>query len=64
MSFLSLIIEIAIIGVIAWAVTTYIAMPPPIKTVITIVAVVAVVFIALQAFGIHLPNPSVPKISN
>lgn len=59
---LTLLLYIAIIGVIAWAVTTYIPMPPPIKTVIVIVAVVACVIIALNAFGLHLPNPGIPSL--
>ncbi len=49
---ISLLILIAIIGVIAWLLTAYVPMPPPIKTVIVIVAVIACVLIALRAFGI------------
>ena len=64
MSFLGLIIELALIGVITWAITTYIAMQPVFKTVITVVAVVAAVLVACQAFGIHLPSPSVPQVGN
>jgi hypothetical protein len=62
MSFLALLIELALIGVITWAITTYIAMQPVFKTIITVVAVIIAVLLACQAFGIGLPNPTVPKV--
>lgn len=61
MSILGLLLVIAVIGLIAWALVTYIPMPSGIRTVIIIVAVVCAVIYALNAFGFHLPNPSVPQ---
>lgn len=62
MSILFLLLVIALIGLIAWALTTYIPMPGGVKTVIVIVAVVCAVIYALNAFGVHLPNPGVPQV--
>lgn len=59
---LALLLYIAIVGLIAWAIIKLVPMPPPIQTVIIVVAVVACVIIALNAFGIHLPSPGVPQI--
>lgn len=59
---LALLVYIAVIGLIAWALITLIPMPQQIKTVIIVVAVVAAVLVALHAFGISLPNPDVPKL--
>lgn len=62
MSLLGLLLELALIGVVTWALTTYIAMPPPFKTLITIVAVLVAVLLVCAAFGVHLPNPAVPQV--
>ena len=59
---LGLLLVLAVIGVIAWAVTTYIPMPQGIKTLIIIVAVVCACIYVLNAFGVHLPNPGVPRL--
>ena len=52
MSIIGFLIWLAVIGVIAWALVTFIPMPQGIKTVIIIVAVVIAVLIAASAFGI------------
>ena len=64
MSIIALIIWLALLGVIVWAVTTYIPMPAGIAKVIVITAVVAAVFIVLKAFGVvdSLNLGNVPKI--
>jgi hypothetical protein len=62
MSILGLLLVIAVIGLIAWALITYIPMPAGVRTVILIVAVVCAVIYALNAFGVHLPNPPVPQV--
>lgn len=59
---IGLIVMLALLGVIAWAVVTYIPMPQGIKTVIIIVAIVAAVLYALSAFHIGLPNTPVPSL--
>lgn len=62
MSYLALLLILAFIGLVAWALVTYIPMPQGIKTVIVIVAVVCSILYALHAFGFHVPNPSVPQL--
>lgn len=52
MSLISLIIILAVVGLIVWAVTTYIPMDAGIKKLILIVAIVACVLYVLQAFGV------------
>ena len=63
MTIIALLFWIALIGVIAWLLVTYIPMVQPIKTVIVIVAVICVVLIAAHAFGIVGDfNVQVPKV--
>lgn len=62
MSILLLLCVLAFIGVVAWALVSYLPMPAPIKTVIVVVAVIACILIALHAMGIGIPNPSMPQI--
>lgn len=57
-----LLLYLAIIGVVAWALVTYLPMPPGVQKVIIIVAIVACVIVALNAFNVHLPNPTVPSL--
>lgn len=42
---------IAIIGVFAWAITTYVPMPPPIKGVIIVVALLFCLLVVLRSLG-------------
>jgi len=62
MSVLLLLFVLAFIGVVTWALVTYLPMPVPIKTTIVVVAVIACVLYALHAMGIGIPNPSVPQL--
>lgn len=62
MSVLYLLCLLALIGVAAWALVTYLPMPAPVKTVIVVVAVIACVIIALNALGIGIPNPAMPHL--
>jgi hypothetical protein len=41
-----------VVGVVVWALTTYVPMPEQIKTLIIFAAVIVLVFILLKAFGI------------
>lgn len=59
---IGLLILLAVIGVISWIIITYIPMPQGVRTVIIIVAVVCAVIVALNAFGVRLPNPGVPRL--
>jgi len=52
---LELLLTIAVVGVIAWALTAYIPMPQGLKNLIIIVAIGGCVIMALHAFGIRLP---------
>lgn len=62
MSILYLLVLLAAIGCGAWALITYVPMPAGVRTVIIIVAVIGCVLLALHAFGIGVPNPSVPQV--
>lgn len=52
MSLLSLVVMLVLIGVLLWAVNTYIPMDGQIKRILNIVVVVAVVLWLLKAFGL------------
>lgn len=62
MSILWLLVILAVIGLAAWALVTYVPMPQGVKTVIIVVSVICAVIYALNAFGFHPPNPNVPQI--
>jgi len=55
MPLLSLIIIIVLVGVLLWAINTYVPMAPNIKTLLNIVVVVILVFWILGLLGI-LPD--------
>jgi hypothetical protein len=55
MDLISLIVVIAVVGVIVWAVTTYVPMPPPFRNVIILVAVLVV---CLWVLSLFVPLPS------
>lgn len=63
MSLVILMLTLALLGVITWAIITYIPMPQGIKTLIIIVAVVGCVLYVMSAFGLVLPNMRVPVIT-
>jgi hypothetical protein len=52
MSFLGLLLILAVIGVLAWAVVKFIPMPPNIATLIYVVAGIVAFLYVLQAFGL------------
>jgi hypothetical protein len=62
MSYLMLLLMLGLIGLVTWAIVTYIPMPAGIGKLIVIVSVIVCVLYVLHAFGIHLPNLSVPQI--
>ena len=51
MPLLTLIIILAVIGLIVWLVTTYIPMSPAFRRIIIVVAIIVVVVFLLQVFG-------------
>jgi len=52
MPLIQLVIALIVVGVLLWAVNTYIPMDSKIKQILNIVVVVAVVLWLLQVFGI------------
>lgn len=52
MSLIGLVVLIAVLGLIVWAITTLIPMPPPFKTAIYVVSVIVLALIILDAFGL------------
>ncbi len=52
MSLISLLVLIAVIGLIVWLLTTYVPMPAPFKTAIIVIAIVVVLLFVLGAFGL------------
>ncbi len=62
---IELIVTLAIVGLIVWAVVTYIPMPVAFRNAIIIVAVVCVVVFVLRAFGLwggsDIPVPNLRR---
>ncbi len=56
MDLVLLILGIALIGLLAWVVTTYIPMDPIFKTIIYIVLAVALVLFMVRQFAGSIPN--------
>jgi len=52
MSLISLVVAIAIVGLIVWAITTLIPMPEQFKKAIYVLSVVFLSIYLLQAFGL------------
>ncbi len=52
MTWIQLIVLIALIWFVVWVITNIVPMEQPGKKVITVVALVATVFIVLEAFGL------------
>ncbi len=49
---IELIVTLAIVGLIVWAVITFIPMPDAFKKAIIVIAIICVVVFVLKAFGI------------
>jgi hypothetical protein len=64
MSLLGLIIAIAVIGLLVWAITTYIPMPPGFKKAIFVLAIICIVIFILVALGLwdQAKSIQVPKL--
>ena len=60
MPLLTLVVYLALIGLVVWAVTTYIPMPAPIKTLIVVLVVVVIVLWIISLLG--LVGPMVPRL--
>jgi hypothetical protein len=64
MSIIGLFLVLIVLGVIVWAVNTYLPLPPPFKTLILVVDVIVALIYVLNAFGVlaHFPYLSVPRV--
>lgn len=62
MGVFELMIVCALIGLIAWAITTYIPMDAMIARVIQIIAIVVIVAFVLGAFGLIPRDVAVPRL--
>ena len=61
MDLLSLIIVLAVVGVLLWAVNAFIPMEPRIKQILNIVVIIAVVIWLLSLFSGYFPRIHVGK---
>ena len=61
MDLITLIIVLVIIGVILWAVNTFIPMDPKIKQILNVVVVIGVLLWILSLFIGYVPNPKIGK---
>jgi hypothetical protein len=52
MSLISLIVVIVVVGVLLWAVESFLPMSPPIKRLLQIVVVLVLILWLLQVFGL------------
>ena len=52
MSLLTIILVIVVVGVLLWAINSFIPMDSKIKSILNIVVVIALILWLLQAFGI------------
>ncbi len=56
MDLVMLVLAIALVGCVIWAIETYIPMAPPFKILIRVIVVVALILYAIRFFGVNLPN--------
>lgn len=61
MDLLSLIILLVVIGVLLWAVNTYIPMEARIKQIMNVIVIIAVVLFVLSLFSGYFPRIHVGK---
>jgi hypothetical protein len=52
MSLVGLILTIVLVGVLLWAIESFIPMAPPIKRLLEVVVVIVLILWLLQAFGL------------
>lgn len=64
MSLLTLIFALVIVGVLLWAINSYIPMDPKIKQILNVVVIIVVVLWLLSVFGVFgsLNGAKVPTI--
>ena len=57
---ISLVITLALVGFVVWAVTTYVPMPEAFRKAIVVVVVVLLVLYLIQVLGLDVPLPRRP----
>lgn len=61
---IQLILMLALVGFLVWAITTYIPMADVIKKAIYIIVGICVIFYVLQAFGVLGHDLPVPQLNS
>ncbi len=56
MDLIYLVLVIALIGFITWAIVTYVPMEPWVKTILKVVVVIVLALFLIRSLGVHLPN--------
>lgn len=56
MDLIVLVLVIAVIGAVVWAVTTYVPMPPVFVTIIYIVCAIVLILFVVNQFAGRVPN--------
>lgn len=64
MPLFSVLIILALVGLLAWALTTYIPMPDGVKRLIIIVAIAVCVLWVLSLFGFTLSSMPGPRVGH
>ena len=61
---LSLALTLIVVGILLWAINTYIPMDGKIKNILNIVVIICVIFWLLNTFGVfhHLHDVPVPQV--
>lgn len=59
---IELIVTIALVGLLVWAITTLIPMPPAFSKAIMVLGVVFVVIYVLSAFGLFHPGAALKPL--
>lgn len=64
MSIVALFLLLALLGLFAWLLTTFIPMPQQFKTLLIVVAIIIALLLVLQAFGFlsGIGSVQVPKV--
>jgi hypothetical protein len=52
MSLITLVLVLAVVGLLVWLLTTYVPMPQPVKTVIIALVVIVLVIWLMRALGV------------
>ncbi len=61
MDLFSLIIVLVIVGLVMWAINTFIPMQPQIKQILNVVVIIILVIWLLSLFIGYVPNPKIGR---